>query len=110
MLELTRFRSAYLFKEADALTWVVAKLPVSAQAALMALLFDEYGAGDPYGLRARRFAHGMRACGLDASYGAYVDDASWEVPTAPSCARSRAWRARPGAARVLARWESSRAA
>jgi Iron-containing redox enzyme len=77
VLELLRVRSLYHLQEADPTAWVVPRLGVRAKAALMELLYDEYGAGDPNRLHHHRFALGMEASGLDASFGAYVD----EVPT-----------------------------
>ncbi|MFC0223278.1 iron-containing redox enzyme family protein, partial [Nocardioides zeicaulis] len=47
VLELLRQRSVYHLKESDPSAWVVPRLPVRAKAALMELLFDEYGDGDP---------------------------------------------------------------
>lgn len=79
VLELLRARSLYQLKEADPTTWAVPRLPARPQVALMALQFDEYGAGDPSRQHARLFAEGMRACRLDPTYGAYVDDAPVEV-------------------------------
>jgi len=79
VLDLLRVRSVYQLKEADPTTWAVPRLPPRPQVALMALQFDEYGAGDPARQHARLFARGMEACGLDPTYGAYVDDAPVEV-------------------------------
>ncbi|MEO5852817.1 MAG: iron-containing redox enzyme family protein [Nocardioides sp.] len=79
VLELLRARSLYQLKEADPTTWAVPRLPARPQVALMALQFDEYGAGDPARQHARFFARGMEACRLDPTYGAYVDDAPVEV-------------------------------
>ena len=75
VLELLRQRSVYHLKEADPVAWVVPRLPVRAKAALVELLYDEYGAGDPNRLHAHLFARGLEAVGLRPEYGAYVDDA-----------------------------------
>ena len=79
VLELLRWRSVYHLKESDATTWVVPRLPVRPKAALMELLFDEYGVGDPNRLHAHLFARGLAASGLSDEYGAYVDDAPVEI-------------------------------
>ncbi|GAA3525636.1 iron-containing redox enzyme family protein [Aeromicrobium panaciterrae] len=79
VLELLRMRSIYHLKESDPTAWVVPRLPVRTQAALMELQFDEYGCGDPHRLHAELFARGMDACGLRPEYGAYIDDAPIEI-------------------------------
>jgi Iron-containing redox enzyme len=79
VLELLRWRSIYHLKESDATAWVVPRLRTRPKAALSAVLFDEYGAGDPNRLHSHLFAIGMSAAGLSAEYGAYVDDAPVEV-------------------------------
>ncbi len=79
VLELTRARSIYHLMESDPTVWVLPRLGVRAKAALMELLYDEYGAGDPNRLHHQLFARGMEASGLDASYGAYIDEAPLEV-------------------------------
>lgn len=75
VLELLRQRSIYHLKESDPSAWVVPRLPVRAKAALVELLYDEYGDGDPNRLHAHLFARGLVAVGLRSEYGAYVDDA-----------------------------------
>ena len=79
VLELLRQRSVYHLKESDPSAWVVPRLPVRAKAALVELLFDEYGDGDPNRLHAHLFARGLEAVGLRPEYGAYVDDALTET-------------------------------
>jgi hypothetical protein len=79
VLELLRQRSIYHLKESDPTAWVVPRLPVEAKAALMELQYDEYGCGDPNRLHAHLFAAGLEASGLDAGYGAYVDEVPVEV-------------------------------
>ena len=78
-LELLRLRSVYHLKESDPTAWAVPRLPTAAKAALMELQYDEYGTGDPNRLHAHLFAAGLAACGLDAAYGAYVDEVPVEV-------------------------------
>lgn len=75
VLALLRQRSVYHLKEADPSSWVVPRLPVRAKAALMELLFDEYGDGDPNRLHSHLFAQGLASVGLTPEYGAYVDEA-----------------------------------
>ena len=79
VMELLRHRSLYHLMEADPTAWVVPRLGTRAKAALMELLYDEYGTGDPNRLHHHLFALGMTASGLDASYGRYVDDVPLEI-------------------------------
>jgi hypothetical protein len=79
VLELLRVRSLYHLKEADPTSWAVPRLPRPVQAALVELLYDEYGAGRPAEVHSGLFARAMAACDLDATYGAYVDDAPLEA-------------------------------
>ena len=79
VLDLLRVRSVYHLKEADPTTWTVPRLPAAAKAALVELLYDEYGVGDPVRLHAELFARGMEASGLRPEYGSYVDEAPLEV-------------------------------
>jgi hypothetical protein len=77
--ELLSVRTIYHLKESDPSAWLVPRLSVEPQAALMELQYDEYGAGDPNRLHAHLFARGLEACGLSSEYGAYVDDVPCEV-------------------------------
>lgn len=79
VLTLLRVRSVYHLKEADPTAWVVPRLGPRPKAGLMAVQYDEYGCGDPNALHSNLFARGLRACGLDTAYGAYVDEASAAV-------------------------------
>ena len=79
VLELLRVRSIYHLKEADPTSWVVPRLSTGPKAALMELQYDEYGVGDPNRLHQHLFVRGLEACGLDATYGAYIDEAPLEV-------------------------------
>jgi hypothetical protein len=76
--EVLVHRSLYQLKEADPHTFVVPRVRGAAKVALVELQFDEYGAGRPERQHATLFAEGMAECGLDRSYGAYVD-------AAPAC-------------------------
>ena len=77
VLDLLRMRSIYHLKEADPSAWVVPRLETAPKAAMVELLYDEYGGGDPNRLHHHLFARGMEAVGLRSEYGAYIDD----VPT-----------------------------
>ncbi len=79
VLELLRHRSIYHLKESDPTAWVVPRLPTAPKAALMELLFDEYGNGDPNRLHAHLFALGLEASGLRADPYAYIDDVPVEI-------------------------------
>lgn len=73
MLEHVVHRSAYQLKEADPHSWAIPRLDATAKAALLEIQFDEYGAGRAQRMHSVLFADTMRALGLDASYGAYVE-------------------------------------
>lgn len=77
--QLVRQRSIYHLKEADPTSWVIPRLEATPKAALLEIQFDEYGAGKPERLHHHLFAQGMAEMGLDATYGAYIDEASTEV-------------------------------
>jgi hypothetical protein len=72
-LEFLVQRSLYHLKESDPHAWVVPRLDGPAKVALAELQYDEFGGGRPERLHSRLFADALEACGLDASYGAYVD-------------------------------------
>jgi hypothetical protein len=67
-------RSIYNLKEADPHTWAIPRLFGAPKVALAELQYDEYGAGRPERQHAQLFADTMTACGLDCSYGAYIND------------------------------------
>jgi Iron-containing redox enzyme len=71
--ELLIHRSVYHLKEADPHTFAVPRLTGRAKAALIEIQFDEYGAGRADDMHSALFASTLRACGLDDTYGAYVD-------------------------------------
>ncbi|WP_214367826.1 iron-containing redox enzyme family protein [Pseudonocardia sp. H11422] len=77
--EYVALRSLYHLKEADPQALVIARLSGPAKAALVTVEHDEYGAGDPNRMHAHLFAAMMRELGLDARYGAYLDDAPAEA-------------------------------
>jgi hypothetical protein len=71
--ELLVHRSVYQLKEADPHTWAVPRLEGRAKAALVEIQADEYGGGTPGRMHAELFARTMQGAGLDAQYGAYVE-------------------------------------
>ncbi len=71
--ELMTARSIYHLKESDPSALVLARVDGATKAALAELLYDEYGGGRPDRLHATMFARALEGCGLDPSYGAYVD-------------------------------------
>jgi hypothetical protein len=72
-LEAVVHRSVYQLKEADPETWAIPRLTGSPKVALVEVQYDEYGGGRPERQHAHLYARGMEACGLEPSYGAYVD-------------------------------------
>ncbi len=79
VVELMRQRSIYHLKEADPTSWTVPRLEAGPKAALLQVLYDEYGVGDPARLHHELFARGLRDAGIDATYGAHIDSALPEV-------------------------------
>ncbi len=73
LLEHVVHRSAYQLKEADPHSWAIPRLVGRPKAALVEIQADEYGGGRPERIHASLFADTMRALGLDARYGAYLD-------------------------------------
>lgn len=72
-------RSLYTLKESDPSSFVLPRIDGPAKVALAELQYDEYGGGRPDRLHAHLFARAMAACGLDPSYGAYVDQATGQT-------------------------------
>lgn len=66
-------RSLYQLKEADPQAWVIPRLEGQAKASLVAVEYDEFGAGRGERVHARLFADLMADAGLDPSYGRYLD-------------------------------------
>jgi hypothetical protein len=73
MREFAIHRSAYQLKEADPHTWALPRLTGVAKANMAAIQYDEYGSGSARDAHSERFGTTMRALGLDARYGAYLD-------------------------------------
>jgi hypothetical protein len=66
-------RSAYQLKEADPHAWAIPRLWGAPKAALIEVQLDEYGRGRLEWMHAELYARAMRAVGLDATYGAYLE-------------------------------------
>ncbi|SFH42815.1 Iron-containing redox enzyme [Actinopolymorpha cephalotaxi] len=66
-------RAAYHLKEADPHAWVIPRLQGVAKASLVAVEFDEFGAGRADRAHSRLFADLMDGLGLDTRYGHYLD-------------------------------------
>ncbi|MGW6785929.1 iron-containing redox enzyme family protein [Streptomyces sp. NPDC054987] len=73
--EYAALRSLYHLKEADPHAWVIPRLTGRAKAAMVAIEYDEFGAGRADRIHARLFAELMADLGLDPAYGRYVDQA-----------------------------------
>ncbi|WP_194397572.1 iron-containing redox enzyme family protein [Microbacterium atlanticum] len=71
--EFLIIKSIYTLREADPHSWAIPRLTGRPKAALVEIQADEYGGGDPGRVHAAIFAQTMRGCGLDDTYGAYVD-------------------------------------
>ncbi|MET9552225.1 iron-containing redox enzyme family protein [Streptomyces sp. NPDC006645] len=71
--EYAALRSVYHLKEGDPHAWVIPRLHGRAKAGMVAVEYDEYGAGHAEALHARLFADLMEDLGLDIRYGRYVD-------------------------------------
>jgi len=72
-LELMMARSLYHLKESDPTSFTLPRVGGPAKVALAELQYDEYGGGRPDRLHSGLFADALRGCGLDATYGAYLD-------------------------------------
>ncbi|MGW1004337.1 iron-containing redox enzyme family protein [Streptomyces sp. NPDC002520] len=77
--EYAALRSLYHLKEADPHAWVIPRLRGRAKAAMVAVEFDEFGAGRADDIHAQLFADLMTDLGLDPSYGHYLDAAPSEA-------------------------------
>jgi hypothetical protein len=71
--EFLILRSIYVRQEADPHTWAIPRLRGRAKAALVEIQVDEYGGGRLERMHSELFAETMRGLGLDATFGAYVD-------------------------------------
>ncbi|MBM7169555.1 iron-containing redox enzyme family protein [Streptomyces sp. G44] len=77
--EYAALRSLYHLKEADPHAWVIPRLHGRAKAAMVAIEYDEFGAGRPEEIHARLFADLMADLGLETAYGHYTDAAPAEA-------------------------------
>ncbi|MFD8970921.1 MULTISPECIES: iron-containing redox enzyme family protein [unclassified Streptomyces] len=73
--EYAALRSLYHLKEADPHAWVIPRLTGRAKAAMVAVEYDEFGAGHPERIHAQLFADLMTDLDLDPTYGHYLDHA-----------------------------------
>ncbi|WP_055556609.1 iron-containing redox enzyme family protein [Streptomyces sp. NBRC 110028] len=79
MREYLAHRSLYQLKEADPQAWLIPRLTGQPKASLVAVAFDEFGAGHGDRVHARLFAEAMAGAGLDPGYGRYLDHAPAET-------------------------------
>ncbi|MER8001237.1 iron-containing redox enzyme family protein [Streptomyces sp. NPDC095613] len=77
--EYAALRSLYHLKEADPHAWVIPRLRGRAKAAMVAVEYDEFGAGRAEDVHARLFADLMTDLGLDPAYGRYLDAGTAEA-------------------------------
>lgn len=77
--EYAALRSLYHLKEADPHAWVIPRLHGRAKAAMVAVEFDEFGAGRAESVHARLFGELMDDLELDTSYGHYLDASPAEL-------------------------------
>ncbi|MBB5939910.1 iron-containing redox enzyme family protein [Streptomyces zagrosensis] len=71
--EVFAHRSIYQLKESDPQAWVIPRLYGRAKAALVAVEYDEFGAGRAEHVHSQLFADLMAAADLDPRYGGYVE-------------------------------------
>ncbi|MYS20526.1 Iron-containing redox enzyme [Streptomyces sp. DvalAA-14] len=71
--EYAALRSLYHLKEGDPHVWVIPRLRGRAKAAMVAVEYDEFGAGRAEHLHAQLFADLMEDLGLDTAYGHYLE-------------------------------------
>ncbi|WP_435972331.1 iron-containing redox enzyme family protein [Streptomyces sp. Qhu_M48] len=73
--EYAALRSLYHLQEADPHACVIPLLTGRAKAAMVAIEYDEFGAGRPENMHAQLFADLMVGLGLDPAYGHYLPQA-----------------------------------
>ncbi|MGW0041876.1 iron-containing redox enzyme family protein [Rhodococcus sp. NPDC003348] len=73
MREYFVHRSIYQLKEADPQAWVIPRLREGAKCALVAVEFDEFGAGRPERVHSTLFENLLRAADLHTGYLGYLD-------------------------------------
>ncbi|MET7526925.1 iron-containing redox enzyme family protein [Streptomyces sp900116325] len=72
-------RSLYHLKEADPHVWVIPRLTGRAKAGMVAVEYDEFGAGRAERIHSKLFADLMVDLHLDTSYGRYLDAGSGQM-------------------------------
>ncbi|MFF4343029.1 iron-containing redox enzyme family protein [Kitasatospora sp. NPDC001540] len=77
--EYAVLRSLYHLKEADPHAWVIPRLRGRAKAAMVAIEYDEFGAGRAENVHARLFADLMTDLELDTAYGRHLPAAPADV-------------------------------
>ncbi|MGP4046946.1 iron-containing redox enzyme family protein [Streptomyces sp. 2A115] len=77
--EYAALRSLYHLKEADPHAWVIPRLRGRAKAGMVAIEYDEFGAGRADEIHARLFADLMADLGLATRYGHYLEAAPAEA-------------------------------
>ncbi|MCX4967890.1 iron-containing redox enzyme family protein [Streptomyces sp. NBC_00654] len=73
--EYAALRSLYHLKEADPHAWVIPRLRGRAKAGMVAIEYDEFGAGRAEDIHAQLFTELMDDLGLNTRYGHYVEAA-----------------------------------
>ncbi|RWZ51146.1 iron-containing redox enzyme family protein [Labedella phragmitis] len=73
-VEFLKQRTVYTLREADPHSWAIPRLHGRSKVALVEIQSDEYGAGRPDRQHAAIFARTIEGVGLDATYGAYLDE------------------------------------
>ncbi|RBM13159.1 hypothetical protein DEH69_19410 [Streptomyces sp. PT12] len=73
--EYAALRSLYHLKEADPHAWAIPRLSGRAKAGLVAVEYDEFGAGRAERAHARLYAELMADLGLNPGYGRYLEEA-----------------------------------
>ncbi|MBV9444534.1 MAG: iron-containing redox enzyme family protein [Streptosporangiaceae bacterium] len=77
--EYAALRSLYHLKEADPEAWAIPRLTGRAKAGLVAVEYDEYGAGRADRIHAKLYADLMADLGLDNRYGHYLEAGTAEM-------------------------------
>lgn len=77
--EYAALRSLYHLKEADPHAWAIPRLTGRAKAGLVAIEYDEFGAGRAERVHARLFADLMADLDLDPAYGRYLESGTAEM-------------------------------
>jgi Iron-containing redox enzyme len=79
MREYAALRSLYHLKEADPHAWVIPRLHGRPKAGMVAIEYDEFGAGRADEVHSRLFADLLSDLGLDTAYGRYLEQAGAET-------------------------------